>query len=252
MSSSDLNYTLVRPPQQLSAFVDSYWMLHNPSAKELPVVILPDGRIDLFFSVSDREAYHVALIGIGTHPEQAVIAPGTRTFAISFRLPAVEYILHESVSELLNEVRQMPDDYFGFGAGDLDDFGRFCQKASATIAARLPEDMDNRKRRLFDHIYASQGSAGVQELAGEAAWSSRQINRYFTQQFGLPLKAYCGILRFRASFEQIREGKLFPEGHFSDQSHFIKEIKKLSGVLPKELKRNQDDRFIQFSTLPRK
>ncbi|WP_435523659.1 hypothetical protein [Chryseobacterium indoltheticum] len=32
----------------------------------------------------------------------------------------------------------------------------------------------------------------------------------------------------------------------TDQSHFIKEIKQLSGVSPKELHKSENDRFLQF------
>jgi AraC-like DNA-binding protein len=63
------------------------------------------------------------------------------------------------------------------------------------------------------------------------------------------LKAYANILRFRASFEQLHRGELYPEQNFADQSHFIREVKKLSGVTPKELNKNKNDRFIQFSVL---
>ena len=89
----------------------------------------------------------------------------------------------------------------------------------------------------------------VQELSEKVSWSSRQINRYFTQQFGLSLKAFCKILRFRASLEHIAQGKLFPELNFTDQTHFIKEIKKFAGVVPKELLKNTNDRFILLSVM---
>jgi AraC-like DNA-binding protein len=89
----------------------------------------------------------------------------------------------------------------------------------------------------------------VQLLSERVHWSSRQINRYFHQQFGLSLKAYCNILRFRASLEHIVRGKLFPELNFSDQTHFIKEIKRLSGVVPKELSKNENDRFVLLTVL---
>ena len=102
---------------------------------------------------------------------------------------------------------------------------------------------------MFDFIYSSNGEITVKELSEKVFWSSRQINRYFNQQFGLSLKTYCNILRFRSSFEHIKQGKLFPQQNFADQSHFIKEIKRLAGVLPKELRKNENDRFIQFSTL---
>ena len=86
----------------------------------------------------------------------------------------------------------------------------------------------------------------VQELSENVFWSARQINRYFNQQFGISLKAYCNILRFGSSFKDISEGRLFPEENFTDQNHFIKEIKKYSGVTPKELSKNKDDRFMDI------
>jgi AraC-like DNA-binding protein len=143
----------------------------------------------------------------------------------------------------------LPLDFWGFNAADLSDFDAFCIKASQKIRSLLPDQIDSRKQELFDLIYASNGTVTVKELSEKVFWSSRQINRYFNQQFGLSLKAYCNILRFRASFQYIKEGKLFPQQNFADQSHFIKEVKKLAGVSPKELKRNKNDRFIQFSML---
>lgn len=250
---SPIQYRLIKPDPSLAAFVESFWLLRNTSNIEKEVVVLPDGRVDLFFSRSDKEPFHITLMGIGTEADQAGIAPGTVMFAISFKLPAIEYLFGDEARGLLNSAKALPAGFWGFSDHDLDDFNLFCQKAAQHIKALLPaKETDDRKRKLFELIYAHKGSLSVNNLAEQAGWSSRQINRYFNQHFGLSLKAYCSILRFRASFEQIREGKLFPEQSFADQSHFIKEIKRLSGALPKELSRNKNDRFIQFSTLPRK
>ena len=48
------------------------------------------------------------------------------------------------------------------------------------------------------------------------------------------------------------EGKLFPEQNFCDQAHFTRAVKKLAGVVPKELAKNKNDRFVQFSSLLKK
>ncbi|WP_415326093.1 helix-turn-helix domain-containing protein [Chryseobacterium sp. MMS23-Vi53] len=248
----NLIYQSKKPEASLSHFVESFWMLDNPSEKK-EVILLPDGRIDLIFSQSSIEPFHVVLLGIGTHPEQVIIAEKTKIFAVSFNLLATEYILHQSVSELLNNAEILPSDFWNFNVDDLNDFEKFCEKISIKIKDELStQKIDERKVKLFDLIYSSKGSLTVKELSEKVIWSERQINRYFNQQFGISLKSYCGILRFRASFQHIKEGKLFPEENFSDQSHFIKEIKKLSGFLPKELSQNKNDRFIQFSVLPKK
>nr|WP_294858982.1 AraC family transcriptional regulator [uncultured Fluviicola sp.] len=245
----DFDFKLIKPDKSLADYVESFWMLENQSDNEKEVVILPDGRIDLFFSQSATEPFHVTLSGIETHPDKAMLAPKTRMFAISFKLLATEYIIEQPVSSLLNYAKYLPTDFWDFDVTDLQDFDLFCEKASEKIRLLLPKEIDKRKQQLFDLIYTSNGALTVKELSEKVSWSSRQINRYFNQQFGIPLKTYCTILRFRTSFHHIKEGKLFPEQNFADQSHFIKEVRKLSGVSPKDLKRNKDDRFIQFSTM---
>ncbi len=246
---TNLQFKEVKPTGALADFVDSFWMVHNTSDLGKEVIGLPDGRIDLIFSKSAAEPFHVIVIGLNTQPDEAVIAPGALMFAVSFKLLATEYILGLSFASLADQVKVLPDDFWGFGAGILDDFDAFCNNISEKIHALIPEKIDERKRDLLALIYASKGEMRVEALAARVFWSARQINRYFTQQFGVSLKAYCNILRFRASLEYIVRGDLSPDLNFADQSHFIKEIKKFSGAVPKELFKNQNDRFILLSAI---
>ena len=249
---NDFYFKLTRPAPALSAFVESFWQLHNASDTDKEIVIVPDGRIDLTFSRSATEAFHVTRSGLETCPVQVVLPAKTLIYAISFKLPATEYIFQSSIAAILNSAERLPADFWGFGANDLSDFEAFSKKASDKIASLLVKETDERKMKLFDLMYSSNGSMTVKELSKSVYWSSRQIARYFTEQFGLPPKAYCNIIRFRASLEHLAADKFFPDLSFADQSHFIREIKKFSGVSPKELKRNQNDRFIQFLAITAK
>jgi AraC-like DNA-binding protein len=246
------NYKFIKPEESISDFVESIGMFQNQSDSSKEVVIMPDGRIDLFFSQSLSEPFHVTLIGLETYPEQRSMPPQMLTFVISFKPLAVEYILKSPISGFLDSAIELPNDFWDFNAADLKDFDVFYQKALQTIKERIPKVTDERKHKLFDLIYSSNGEMSVKDLSEKVHWSSRQINRYFTHHYGLSLKAYCNILRFRASLEHIAHGKLFPELNFTDQNHFIKEIKKFSGVVPKELSKNKDDRFVLLSVLKEK
>jgi len=250
--SNDITYQLIKPDDSLADYVESFWLLQNKSTIAKDVVILPDGRIDLFFSRSASEPFHVTLLGISTHPEQAEIASGTIIFAISLKPLGAELLSGEPVAGIINSGKRMPDGFWEFEEKDLEDFELFCEKASSRIKQLLPEKIDERKKNLFDRIYASNGAVTIKELSDKLFWTNRQLNRWFSPQFGLPLKAYCTIIRFRASFHHIKEGKLYPQQDYADQSHFIKEIKKLSGVLPKELNKNKNGRFIQLALLSQK
>jgi AraC-like DNA-binding protein len=247
----DDNFKLnfIAPHSSITGFVESIGMFHNQSANEKEVVVLPDGRIDLFFWKPDAEPFQVLLIGLETLPEQRIIPPQTLAFVVSFKPLAVEYILHTAIAEVLNSAKNLRDDFWNFGVTDLDNFNAFRDKITQHITSLLPAQVDNRKVKLFNLIYTSNGEMSVAQLAAGAGWSSREINRYFNRQLGLSLKAYCNILRFRASLNHIARGKLFPELNFTDQTHFIKNIKKFAGVVPKELMKNHNDRFLLLTTL---
>ncbi|MBC3874037.1 helix-turn-helix domain-containing protein [Undibacterium flavidum] len=251
-----IEYTVAQPDASLSRFVESYWMVVNRSEQGKDIVVMPDGRVDIHFRYSDDIPFHISLAGLEQQAFYTAIPAHSVMFAVSFRLAAVEYLLNTSIAPILNSRGQLPDDFWEMSKSDLEDFPRFCQKLNDKLidklsqlvsAQRMSAKLDARKLAMFDLIYASKGSASVKQIAEAANWSSRQINRYFNEWFGLSLKTYCTILKFRSSFQHIKEGKLFPESEFSDQSHFIKTIKKYSGHTPKELFKNEDDRFVQLS-----
>lgn len=251
--NEDLKYRIIEPQAELKNFVESFWQLENSSESGKEIIVVPDGRVDLFISHSKEQGFHITLSGLESEAECVVFDGHTIIFAISFNLLAIEYILDQPISSLLNGITTLPIDFWGFQEEDLSDFEAFCNKSSALLIKTLREkSIDPRKQKLFELIYANHGELTVHALAESVNWSERQINRYFKEQFGISLKSYSTILRFRASFSQIKAGKLFPEQNFTDQAHFIKEVKKFSGVTPKELHKNTNDRFIQFSTLPKK
>jgi AraC-like DNA-binding protein len=247
-----IEYKVIQPTPSHAGFVESLWMLANHTEEEKTVVVLPDGRFDIFFSYSATEPFHVTLSGLGTEPSHSAIAPQSVIFALSFKLLAAEYLLDITIADLVNQVNYLPAGFWGITADDLHDFDSFCRKVSDTMSGLVKEKVDERKEKLFELIYSTQGSLTVNQMSEAVHWSSRQMNRYFNDWFGLSLKSYCNILRYRASFTQLKEGKLFPEQDFTDQAHFIKDVKKYSGVTPKELTKNTNDRFIQFSVLPKK
>ncbi|MCC3160491.1 helix-turn-helix domain-containing protein [Hymenobacter sp. 15J16-1T3B] len=247
--NNELTYRTAAPTPALAAVVESYWLLRNPGPAR-PVWLLPDGRIDVLFSRARVEPCHVTLMGLGTEAEAAPLAADAHIIGVSLRLLAPEYLLRTPVADLLNGVRPLPADFWGFAPADLDDFDACCARLDALLPTLLAPALDPRKRRLSELLYAADGGLPVRELAAQVGWGSRQINRYFQHYLGLPLKAYSGILRFRAAFPQLKAGRLFPEQQFADQAHFIREVRRLAGVRPKDLARNENDRFIQFSAWP--
>lgn len=252
MPANDIEWKIIKPTKELNDFVESFWMLVNHSNKQHQIVILPDGRFDIIFSRTDKKILQATLRGLDTKPQQRNIPANTLLFAVSFKLPAIEYLIDYKVHSLLNKAIRLPTGFWGVTNIGLNDMNELCEKVSDEMISLVKPNIDPRKKNLFDLIYSSNGTLTVKELSEKVFWSSRQINRYFNQTFGISLKAYCNIFRFRSSLQHIKNGKLFPELNFTDQTHFIKEVKKLSGVTPGELSKNKNDRFILLSAIPKK
>lgn len=243
--NKDIEYRLVKPDTSLADFVYCFSSLQNLSNFSQGVII-PNGKIDLIFCKTTDSRFQIVLMGLETGPKPMPQRNIEAFFAISFNPLALEYLLHQSIAAFVDGGKELPNDFWNFNIEDLNNFETFCEKASSKLKSLLPQGIDERKRKLFELIFASNGETSIKELSEKVLWSERQINRYFNQQLGISLKTYCSILRFQASLHHIKEGKLSPQLNFTDQSHFIREIKKLSGVSPKELFRNQNDRFLQF------
>jgi AraC-like DNA-binding protein len=244
MDSNNFDFKIIDPNDSLSDFVYCFSSLQNLSTVK-EAVIIPNGKIDLIFTKTTDNQLKAFLMGLENKPKSARLDV-PNFFAVSFNPLAIEYIFQQSIADILNIGKAMTNNFWDFNIDDLNDFDAFCEKATNKIRSFLPVEIDGRKRKLFALIFATNGEISIKNLAEQTCWSERQINRYFNQQFGLSIKAYCNILRFQASLPHIKQGRLFPQLNYTDQSHFIKEIKKLSGVSPKELFKNENDRFLQF------
>lgn len=96
-TTNDIQWRTVNPPNELNEFAESFWMLANYSDKEHQIVILPDGRFDIIFSLTGGKKFQAGLKGLDNVPEQRTIPPKSIFFAVSFKLLAVEYLLEEKL-----------------------------------------------------------------------------------------------------------------------------------------------------------
>jgi AraC-like DNA-binding protein len=243
-------YKEVVPNPKLTDLVRSFWCFQNTSTNTLSYTVLPDGNVDLIIKIKDNDLESVDFYGIWTKQIEVEIKANTTVWAVTFKPLAIEYLFKKSIAQLLNGYEHLDFSTFDINTFPLNDFHKFVERIT-TVFLNHPKT-DNRKIELFNLLFDNNGSLTVEKLSNQLFWQSRQINRYFKAQFGLSLKAYANILRCFASYTPIKAGILVPNDDFYDQSHFIKEIKKHTGVKPTELYENKNDRFLQFHTLGQK
>lgn len=243
-------YREIEPDTPLTDFVKNYWWLDNSAPRKLNFTILPDGYFDLLIHFSNNIQSAICLTGLWTKPVEVMIEPNTQIFAIRFKPLAVDYILQHSIASIYNNERQLQGNFWEIDEMDFIYFDKSVDYFNGILHSILKSQkgIDERKQRLFALLYATDGELKIQEYSEKVFWTSRQMNRYFSAQFGLSLKTYCNILKFFASLKQVIDGNFYPQQNYFDQSHFTKALKKHTGSSPKELFINKNDRFLQLST----
>lgn len=103
MQTNDMEWKITKPPEKLTGFVESFWMLANHSGNAHQMVILPDGRVDVIFSLSAENSFQGTLKGLDTEPAPITLPARTTLFAISFKLLAIDYLIDFKIPSILNE-----------------------------------------------------------------------------------------------------------------------------------------------------
>ncbi|MCJ8155733.1 AraC family transcriptional regulator [Chryseobacterium sp. SSA4.19] len=247
---NQLEYLSLKPDGILQDLVESIWMMRYHADETAESIIVPDGKLDIALLAVENGNFEMFISGISTGPVIKPPFPKSTMMVISFHPVAAEYIFKQSFADLKNNRQKLLSGYWGFCKEDLIDFERFYEKACHSIELQFTKETDPRKLRLFELIYSLKGAVTVKKLTQKTGWSSRQMNRYFNHWLGVSLKSYLNIIRFSNSMKQLKSGNFYPELNYGDQSHFIREVKKFSGVKPTILYKNENDRFIQLSMMP--
>lgn len=96
-------------------------------------------------------------------------------------------------------------------------------------------------------IHQSAGNITVRALLEYLAISERQFERRFSQTVGISPISYIRVKRFNEAMRLMKTGRYDTLAevayalNFYDQSHFIHDIKRFTGVTPKSLSQKVDD-----------
>lgn len=244
-----IEYKKIIQSGEFKSFVESFWMIRNSSLEDKQIVVLPDGCIILFFVKLPNHDFQIKIQGMETFAMTKILPPESIFYGISFKPLQVNEILKINAGKVKNRNIEMPRDYLNFTKDDLMNFSNFCTKADQTLKTVIPKNFDRKEIILFDTIFENNGNVKIKEIAKTLSWTERSIHRFFKNRYDLSMKQYCNIVRFKASFPFIKQGNLHPQGNFTDQSHFIKEIKCRVGETPKNLFRNENGKYIQLFIL---
>jgi AraC-like DNA-binding protein len=252
-------YQVLAPPPELEDFVDCFWDLTGaaPCDPTEPEIVLPDGKTELivhfgedFFKLENGEYVRQARVLMsGQLTERIFLRPSGKVGVVSVRFkPAgAARFFDIPFCEIVDRVidfSQFEKDVAQKLVRDVADASTPFERIGVLrnlLLERLSKHESNEDifvRRACRYITQSEGSYSVQELVKLIGFSERQLERKFKKQVGITPKHLSRIVRFQKfitlskTSHSLTLTDVSQSCGYYDQSHFIKDFTKFSGVSP--------------------
>lgn len=237
-------YLSFRPPAPVNHWINCFWQL-NVSRGEFFYRSVPDNCVDWIFNLNSLEENFI-VAPFASAIEFPISGPATY-FGIRFRtlgyqgvidiplgewaepgdsIDAVSLVKSSVVEPLYNALdKQLP-------------FNRRCDLIAAILLAKFKyPTIDRRLARFIRQVFHGS-SAGFDsgELMGVGCGlSARQLRRLSHLYLGLSPKDFSKVARFQATLHLMNmtgEHQGVWADYYYDQSHYIREFKRLTGTTP--------------------
>lgn len=236
-------YCEMRPVPALQTHIRCAWMQVIPAGPVAPIVVLPDGCVDVVWS---EERLSVA----GPDPSAAVLPlpPGTAVFGLRFRPGAAANWLGLPISVLTGQRPDLADLWGGRGrdlsemVGEAAGPAQALARLQAGLAGMAP-DIDPPSREMALVFHSLGCGAGIPHLPEGLGISERSLRRRCHAAFGYGPKTLERILRFQRFVALLRQARgtglsaAALGAGYADQAHLSREARALSGFSPREILR---------------
>ena len=254
--------TRADPCPALSGLVVEYWEVFG-TLSAFRETLLPNGCVELMLNLGPSHRL-LSEQGAGTwdgawfsglHERSLIIESMDGTHLVSVRmtpLAAVE-LLGAMVAECVNSVVELST-VLGEDAATLrtsiaaasDPVERFSVLETFLLRRRRQENAaPDFVRNAVIRIEQAHGNLRVTELHHELAVSRKHLAVMFKHHVGISAKAYANVRRFVWTLQRLREStsvdwsKLAAESGYSDQSHLVRDFRRLGAASPTEYLRHR-------------
>jgi len=240
-------FSQIHPSKDLEELIESYWTYQNPTNQSKKMTIFPDSFFKIIIEFQGANIIRYFLTGLWNKEVEIISPPHSSMYGIKFKILAPEYIFQKEIASLILSYQDLQLSFWDIHDIIQGDFQEFVDKIELSITKnRKKKTIQEKKLKLSQLLYSMNGDISVKEVSNQINWSNRQINRYLNKYLGVSLKTYLNIQKCHSSYLHISKGEFYPSNNYFDQPHFIREIKKHTGKTPKEIYKNQNDRFIQL------
>ncbi len=253
-----MNIEFYQPCELLRPFLRYYWVMKTP--EKLDTLTFPIGCSQLIFHRLNRfyipelecKQASFSISGQVNFPARIQSEGELETIVVVFYPHAISTIFNIPVSAFYNQ----EIDGYSLGDKNLNSLANHilnsdtCNGAIKMIEEFLLSRLDENSIYNFKRVGASlrhllnETAISVEEMAQRACLSRKQFGRVFFNAVGMKPKEYSSVARFQKSLWLIQNGNndfadIAYSCGYADQSHFIRECHRFSGLTPTELLQTQ-------------
>lgn len=234
-SSGTVIYNIAKPPQALRNIVHSYWQLKTDTSLENDFTLhaIPDACINILFNQKDTDI--AGITGLKTTYVELNLGRDFDYAGIQFFPGVWQGNRNETKDRFVGSkyLGQLPLISINLKTAPLS----FEDKSSifTDLVSCLVEQNVVQPNKAVHKILANlERIHSVSEMAEIAHHSPRQLQRILKQATGLSPHDFLKVLRLQQS---LKEHKV---NLYTDQSHFIRSFKKITGYTPTAYFRKYD------------
>ena len=242
------NDVIIPSDSQLQEFITCFQFFETND----PIVIetIPNGHMDLtimfdgHFSVSDLVDQKTIEVD-NAHLFQITLRKLFLNFPIPCRGVNIKF---KPVIKCIENVNLEDEDTSLL----IEQIRSFGYKKSESVVTKLEttlnhflnlKKIDSEIKKLINGIIYSEQTKKLQDIAEEFQIQLKQMTRLIKKHIGVSPKELRSLQRFYLAADQLRHSKMSSDISFSesipltyyDQSHFIKECRKITGLNPKRV-----------------
>ena len=239
----------------LKNFIKFYWLMESDHEISIDNKLLPANNTDIIINYSNPVTYEkdrnsvipdrVHFNGIRSSTEIIKQSGKVKVFGISFYPHGIYPLLKVPMKEFTGKVEDLDNvlgDFSGFIADIMADNNISAEERIRVMEKIILEKMDcgcldNKEKMVFSDFYVN--SKSVKDFCSKSGINIKYLERLFFKYTGVSPKVFSRITRFqRISREMLyyrnynNLTELAYDGEYYDQTHFIKEFRKFSGVTP--------------------
>jgi AraC-like DNA-binding protein len=249
----------IEPHPLLKGYIEKMWLFE--SSGKMPVddlkLVVPNGHIKL--SVAFRNGIVAAMNGqVFTSKEQNISLTGladvpvildveediaTGTIVVEFSPQGAYRFFRISLNDIKNQIHPLTD-ILGTVAKQLEEQISNVKSVEGKVSLLqqflLNQFMQQAEDSIFEYcvakITSSKGKITIKELEKKTGYSSRWLNMKFADKLGISPKNLSTIIRFNQYYNAVANNNEMDfmqnafYDHYYDQSHFLKEFKRFTGL----------------------